>query len=696
MRPVTIGTALDGSGQATHSGFVDLIDAVQGVRGWAVNLVDPSAPVLLQLCVGSHLVAETYASIERDDISDRLGRPARAGFAFDASVMLTLADFLEDPDDVLSVRIAATGHVLSSGQAPMSGGELVASQREAAAPPAQDAETDLATLLDQLQADAALLAGQALWPSPEGLQGYVETLAVDPSGQVWFMGWTRRGHVQEFSAVIQERRRHPASIAVMSYARDDLPDDACGVVGLIASDWRPSSASSQLLVFFGAGGRFHLRSHDPLRIITASELVSEYEGIRDRCLGDGRVTVLQRMMATTDAWTLGRPGANWYAAEASIDRVLVVPGLGCLVEGWVLSPVKRVFGLRLRVGGSVMTAQPDSLYWKARPDLLGAFPGSERLVRRAGFVGLFAGQAEPKDFADPVLKIVFEGGESANFPVGARAFRRLGHSASIEDALEFFPALQDEAFFPAFAEAAIRAERAAMNPPVPISVTPSREVVVAVLPADRCDMFLLFEELAQQCRAGAAIGALAFVASAQANRADALWLFREFQAAHGERRGMAGSLLIVDDASQAFDLLPDILRELRAQRFLFMAAGVLLTPAGWAQVPQALAEGATELVFFGADGDEVERRSPADRATARCFAWSARPFSRWAQTAPAYMGGFHRDNGLTRAGIAYAVHREAAVLTRAPAPNRITEAVNEAVYRRAMHTEPAYLRAGAA
>ncbi len=687
MSPPLIGTALDGSGPTSHSGFIDLIDGVQGVRGWAVNLANPSEPVLLQLCIGPHLVAETFASTEREDISAQLGRPTRAGFAFDASVMLTLSDFLEDPTHTLAVRIASTGHLLSSAEAPKTGGELIASQQADSAPAVDDAGSDLRLLLEQLRASATHMAGQPLRPSPEGLQGYVETLAVDPAGQVWFMGWTRRGHVQEFSAVVQERRRHPAAIAVMSYARDDLPSDCCGVVGLIASDWRPSSASSELLVFFGAGGRFHLRSHDPLRIITSGELLAEYEGIRDRCLGDGRVTVLQRMMAASDVWVSTRGSDNWYATETSIDCVVLVPGLGCLAEGWVLSPVKRVAGLRLRVGGAVMTARPEALYWKARPDLLDAFPGSERLVRRAGFVGLFAGGAEPQDFAEPVLKVVFEGGDSANFPVAARAFRRLGHSASVEDAQKFFPALQDEAFFPAFAEAAIRAERASMNPPVPISIAPSRRVLVAVLPADRCDMFLLFEELAQQCRAGLGLEALAFVASAQANRSDALWLFREFQAVHGAVHGVVSSLLVVDDADQVFDLLPPILRELGASRFMFMAGGVFLKPAGWTRVSQALAQGATDLVFFGAEADGFERRTPADGATARCFAWSTGHFARWARTAPAFMGGFHKDNGLMRADAPKTVHPDATFLTRSLRPNRITEAVNEAVYARYAHAQ---------
>ncbi|MEJ0045481.1 MAG: hypothetical protein WDN04_04595 [Rhodospirillales bacterium] len=49
----------------------------------------------------------------------------------------------------------------------------------------------------------------------------------------------------------------------MTYTRDDLPADACGIIGVIASSWRPTSATSEFYVFFGPGGRFHLPRPTP-------------------------------------------------------------------------------------------------------------------------------------------------------------------------------------------------------------------------------------------------------------------------------------------------------------------------------------------------------------------------------------------------------------------------------------------------
>jgi hypothetical protein len=679
-----VGTELNPASGYTYSGFVDVIHSQEGVRGWAVNLRRPLDPVRLELCVGDVVVAETLSDLEREDIAAKLGKPARAGFRFAQDVMSALSAHADDLDDIVHVRIAATGQSLVAAGGTPTIGEILDSMRAAHQPQAKRNVAELELLLDDLRAGAASLAELSLRPLPENLQGYVEALAVDSVGQVWFMGWMKKGHVQEFGALIVDRRKFPAAVAVMSYARDDLPPDCCGLVGLISSLWRPNSVTADMHMFFGPGGRHYLKTHTPLRIVSASELVADYEGIRDRCLGDGRAMVLQRMLTSLETWLPTRVVAQNYATQTAIDRILLVPGLGCLVEGWVMSPMKRIEGLRLRVGGAVMSADPDSLYWKPRPDLVAAFPGCEGMIGRAGFVGLFAGEAEPEDFADPVLKLIFQGGASSNFAIPPAVFRRLGHSAGLNDALRFFPSLQEEVFFPRFAAAAIRAERAAMNPPAPLSVARARRALVFVLPDDRCDLFLLFEELAQQCRLNAAeqggVEAVAFIASSRSNRSDALWLFREFQSTHGVSCNIACSLLVIDDSSQAFPLLPEILREIGANRFFFADAGIFLTDAGWARARQALAPGASDLVFFGIVAEDFEHREAADGISARCFAWSAGHFCRWALTAPSFLGGFHHDNGLFAAKAVQIVHHNAARSSRNLLPSATMQAVNASVY----------------
>jgi hypothetical protein len=674
-----IGTSLTSSGPVTHRGFVDLIDCLQGVRGWALDLAAPDQPVMLELHVGDVVLAEVTPDSLRRDISDALGMDVPTGFTFDPACLALVAELAESMDDPVGVRIAGTDLSLGMGDTPPRAEDIIDRLRTLSAPAQpkrRQGAADFELLLDDLRAGAVPLIDQDLRAYPETLQGYIETLALDTSGQVWIVGWMKRGHFTEFSAVIHERRAVPAAVAVMTYARDDLPQDACGVIGVLSSSWRPTSATSEFTVFFGAGGRYHLRAHIPLRLITPPELVAEYEGVRERCLGEGRAIALQRMLMSLESWMPTRAAAQTYATETSVDRILLVPGLGCLAEGWALSPLLRVESLRLRIGGAVMTAHPEATYWKPRMDLLPAFPGSERLVQRAGFVTLFTGDADPDDFTDPVLKLVFEGGTSANWPVSAKVFRRLGHSATIEDALLFFPALQEEAFFPRFAEAAIRAERGAMTPPVAMQIAHTPRAVVIVLPDDRCDLFLLFEELSQQCRTGGGLEGVALVASSQSNRSDAMWMFQEFQ----RSVPVAASLLVIDESANGLALLPDILRAIGATRFAFVGAGLFLTESGWRQVRDILHFGSQDLTFFGLSPDDFEQRDSDGGLTARCFAWTTAQFLRWAAHANSFLGGYYRDNGMLHARVPHVVHEDAARNSRWAMPTRIQEAVNSAVY----------------
>ena len=338
-----------------------------------------------------------------------------------------------------------------------------ASARHAA--PARSTTADFELLLDDLRADAAALAEQPLRPVPENLQGYIETLAIDTSGQVWMMGWMKRGHLTGFSAVISERRKYRQSIAIMTYLRDDLPPDACGIIGLLSSSWRPTSGTADFYMFFGGGGRFHLRAHTPLRFVTATELVEEYEGVRERVMGDGRAIALQRMLTAMESWMpAGSAGQGF--RDRDLDRPRAAgPGLGCLVEGWVISPLKRWKACGCgsaarcidRAGGSHLleaTAGPADVVSRAATAWCSA-PASWRCspARRT-----------PEDFTDPVLKLVFQGGGSANFAIAARrCFAGWAIRPRSRKRCCFSRRCRTKRSFPGFADAAIRAQRSGMN-----------------------------------------------------------------------------------------------------------------------------------------------------------------------------------------------------------------------------------------
>jgi ADP-heptose:LPS heptosyltransferase/glycosyltransferase involved in cell wall biosynthesis len=530
---------------------------------------------------------------------------------------------------------------------------LLAAGAPAATPPGEDGEAPLPETLentvlspaDARRAEAEAMARLALQAGTEGPQGYIETVATG-DGAIWLMGWMKSGHALEFAGAIADLfeggGQHAVVVSAMSYSRADLPLGARGIIGRADGAWQPTlkdGEAEDFSLFFGPGGRFHMRCHRPLRMLGLAELAAEYQGFLARGMTGQQPPSIQRMLGALESWTPTKPGAAWMGTETSVDRILLVPGLGAFIEGWVLSPLRRVQDLRMRIGGVVMALHPHTLTWKPRPDLISAYPASEAMAAHAGFVGLFESPEALSDYAEPVLKIVFEGGASVNFPIPPKLFRRLGQSARLEDARKFFPALEEEAFFPAFARAAARAERAAVIPAAPVQVAEAERVLVMVLPPERCDLFLLFTAAARQARVAAGAWGIVFLASAGAGRSDALWLFRDFTR---DMPGVAASLLTIAEPSQAFASLPDVLATVGARHFVFVADSVFLSDEGWAMVPGALeavaleAEGAAPLFF----GDE------RDGLGARCFAWSTERLARWSATSAAALGGIHPGHGL--------------------------------------------------
>jgi len=493
--------------------------------------------------------------------------------------------------------------------------------------------------------DARIAAAEALSLLPLNSktlhpQGYIETVAVG-DGAVWIMGWMEPGHAPEFPAVIVELRRgggrHPAIVSVADYKRADLPPGGLGIIGVVDCQWQPTIQDGlldEISLFFGDKGQSYLRCHQPIRLLTIAQLAAEYQGLQNRGLTGPQSPAIQRALGALENWAPTQAGDAWMAAETSVDRILLVPGLGCFIEGWVLSPLRRVENFRLRIGGVVMALPPQTLSWKPRPDLVAAYPASEAMASRAGFVGLFESGEEPTEFAEPVLKILFEGGASVNWPIPPKVFRRLGQSARLEDVGRFFPALEEEAFFPSFAKAASRTERALVLPPVPVQVARAERAIIIVLAQERCDLFLAFSQTAQHARGAGGGWGVAFLTSAGASRSDALWQFRAFTR---DCPAVAASLLTIAEPSHAFALLPDVLAAVGAKSFLFVGDGVFLTEAGWAAVPQALNPARGSPMLFGDAGDRIG---------ARCFAWSAARFARWSARSPAYLGGIHGDNGL--------------------------------------------------
>jgi hypothetical protein len=376
---------------ADYRGYIDLFDPAVGLQGWVVNIAEPTRRMRLELTVDSTVLAECNVDQPRDDVARRYGCPhAMPGFSFPPNALAKARELsAADGDKRIAVRVAGTMFLLPCARELPTVAELAALAERGRSSEVVSLAGDAAlTRLPQditaatqiLRVRAAALAELALRPISENQRGAIEAISVDPAGTVWIAGWMHKGHPLEFPGVVSDRQKFPAAVFLTCHERADLPDDRVGMFGAIKSEWRPAAGSRDVFLFFDQGGRFHLRTTNPLRIATGEELLEFFERIKPSCYGR-RTTALQRMLTGSHSWLPGTGRVAGFPIEAWFDHAVLLPSFGCFVEGWVVSPVKRVAQLLLRIGSIVLSCDPASLYFRPRGDLDSVYPNHTALTR---------------------------------------------------------------------------------------------------------------------------------------------------------------------------------------------------------------------------------------------------------------------------------------------------------------------------
>ena len=485
-------------------------------------------------------------------------------------------------------------------------------------------EPELRRLVDA----ARPLLGQPLRASPDRLGGYIETVAVDEAGRVWVMGWLKRALAPECSLVIADRRRYAGALSAICFPRDDLPADAQAMIGVITSDWRPGPNSVDLFCFLAPELNFYLRGITPLQIVD-TKVIGEHWARVQPLATIGRVGPLRALQLDAGEWTPHAARAG-FSVKASVDRVLVLPGFGAFVEGWVLSPSKPVVQYSLRLGRKVLHGVPGSLVQRARPDIGTVGPHTPRLLERAGFVVALEGALDQADLVEPILKAHFADGSSANIQVDPEIVWRIGHAVPADDVLRFYPGLAEESFFPRFA-AALRQDMAGRLGQVAsiAQPRPAPHCVVAAVPGHAADARLMAEELAQALRPLPNPPAVVLLADAGTSRAELPLLARGIAEATGQRCGIA----LVEQADKPLWALPAVLEQAGCERFLFLAMHAFPDSAAWAAALAALAG-------TGEAPHALRHKAPGGLAA---LVWTRAAYAAWLQgTAPA-LGRSHAD-----------------------------------------------------
>ncbi|MDN3567523.1 hypothetical protein ACFQY5_14245 [Paeniroseomonas aquatica] len=523
------------------------------------------------------------------------------------------------------------------------------------------ADLDLRSVLEAHAQAAAELLAQPLRPVSDHLAGYVETIWAERPGAVWLTGWVRRDAGQEFPVVLADRRKYAGAMALACYERADLPPDAHAFVGLLQTDWQPGAETTDVFVFLGPELRQFIRSVSPLRLQDGPGFAAEFGRVQALCHA-GRVNALRGAMLSGRSWLPDTAAVSGATVEAAVDEILALPGFGCFVHGWLLSPTKRLVRLSVKLADRVLHSLPGSLYFLPRPDLGAAAPKLPGLLDRAGFVAAMTGMLQPEDLVSPVLKAWFSDGTSVNFALEPQVVRRLGHAVPYEAALRFYPALANETFFADFA-GAVRDEMAGrLAASQMLGTAPQAErYVIAILPPHPSDARLMVDQLALRLRGRDPLPAVALVAEQGMARAQLPLMADWVRTA----TGAPCALFTMDDTSKPFLALPAILDSLGARRFMVVGAGAFPDAAAWSgSLDRLMGEEEALSVLTATNG-----------AALAGMVWTAANFRAHLATASPAVGATH---GQAFLGPAARVAGRARMTALGGRPDRMLESVDAA------------------
>lgn len=659
-------------------GFIDGWDPLTGIHGWAFSTDTTSNPLKLELTVGDTAFSVIKTATPRADLAELLGVPVMAGFEFAPDIFPRLARLNPKRGDAaLNVRVTGT-QVLLKGHEPL---PTVARMVERWRDTLLDGQVPPRTFLskaDQLRARLSLMRTESesvrampLRPVAENEIGHIDALHLEGQGLVWFIGWIARGSDTEFPAVIVDRQKFAAGVAALMYERSDLASRYVGVIGAIDTSWAPPAQSGDFFVYVGQKARRHLRATPATKLLGAEEFLTLYrqaEAVASR----GNASAMSSLLTVGDNWLPGSAAAAGMAADASLDRLFMVPGFGCILEGWSVSPAKRVQTFQLKVGDCVLAADDDATHFRSRPDLASVGGGPADLSR-AGFVAVLRGDVPNAAMGPHLLRVFYDDGTSVVKRLDPKLLRQLDCMTDSTEILRLYPSLRHERCYPFLRDAVERQHAVRVRWPVTIAVNPAKRLVVLTLPSESANVRLCFDHVARlQKYADRNIG-ICLIARRTVNLSQARLLFEEFR----ELAPIPLSLVCVEDEFDGFAALPFVLSKLEADRFVYVDAGYILTQSGWRDAIEALGLHGHAIRFFQIIDDAGFPDRIHGALSAACFQWTSAAFLQWLSSARRFVRGVFQDNGLPAPASERDMLAAAAMRIERAAHSRLADMIDE-------------------
>jgi hypothetical protein len=580
-------------------GFVERLDELGGIEGWAVDRDDPTRVLDVELWAGGTLLARTNTGGERADVCASLNLRARPGFRFDHGVCTIIRSAAADGlTGNLTVRVAD-----STDGEPLPGAsrnlEIVALGLAGATTVAREPLLELLAI--HMRAARRSLE-QALPSLPASSSGVLEALAADESGFIWVSGWLADDGIIDRPVTILDDGRHAAALAYVPVPREDLAHGQIGFVGVLHTDWRPASAVPPSLLMADADNRL-LEPLLPSPVSTRQAMAP----LIAHSLAQGRGPyrdALRDVFHAAPRWSL--PEDRSSADLLQIDEVAVLPGFGALVKGWALSSTKDVESFAAKVGSRVLAADPRSIARHPRGDLASVYPSLGDTTDMAGFVAIFRGSFDAARLEDLIVQVTWSDGSRTNDRAVPNTIRVLGLTAPLGDAYRFYPDLEASYFFADFAHHAALTSRAHARDIRAYDVQPAGEVLILAVPSSASDLFLMYDNLLRHAAELPRAWGIAILAESDHLRPLVVSLYADIRRVTGR----SSSLFFTRRGRPSNEAIEPVLDALGAARFAFIGDGVSLAPDAWGAIAAAGDDawllGATDLATPGAGSVECD------------------------------------------------------------------------------------------
>ncbi|ESQ73628.1 hypothetical protein [Asticcacaulis sp. AC402] len=587
-----------------YEGRVDYFDLNSTINGWALNLNDSDAPVVLEFWADSMLLGTCETSLPRPDVLNAFKCSGLPGYAFEGETLAKARSYQEiNPEVVFAVRPENSGFTLKFTNSTQPAETPETFQEE----PETGADLALMGRLSALEGEAHSLYGIPV--RADSCVGFIEAIARDENNLIWVIGWMQRDDLVDRPVIIQDDAKYAAGLAYTLFTRPDLPPEAAGFVGVLQTDWQPSTDTAPIF-FIQIGTGRHLRAVNPINIVPKTTLIS-YARPHWQSAKSKHNLGLQHLVANSQSWDI--LPEDYSPERMAVEDVQVIAKFGCFVTGWAVSPTKKLDTLHLRAGQTVMSCDPAVITFKPRPDLSSVLPNGDDVLQRAGFSAFFEGDIEDTDINDLRLKIVYNDRTALNFQISPKQVRKISHSGGATRLQTIYPTIMAEPFFPRMAKALRRLDKQRARTITVLQAQTAAHAVVFATPRSQSDIFLMFAGIREHVNSLPNDTGIVILASSDEFRATAVFHFNELKRCTDH----PVSLVFVEDVRLASYAVPAVLeKHVQAKTFAYVASGTHLSAAGWRAVSQAR-EG---LTFFDV-GNPVQPTA-AGEASFSCFAWN--------------------------------------------------------------------------